>query len=148
MQRVWKFSEFEKFLKIARFSLYTHDRITKPLIPIRFICQNATPAPHADESQVPLSYLASLFSNKWSDNVTETITRKILREHVCKLKEELLRQNEDVDKIVQVLVEVGVPLFQRYPNGSAVVELFNQLRDFPSLALEVICSSLLFHIVH
>ncbi|KAL8522850.1 hypothetical protein ACS0TY_012982 [Phlomoides rotata] len=137
MKRVWKFSEFEKCLKIARSSLYTHDRIAKPLIPIRFICQNATPTPHADENRASVSYLASLFTQKLSYNGAEMIPRKSLNEEVCKLKDGLLKQDGDVDKIGGVLEEFGAPLFRRYPNGSAVLSLLTQLRAFPSLALEV-----------
>lgn len=135
MKRVWKISGFRKCLITTRFSLYTHDRITKPSV--QFIRQYATQTPHTDGNQTKSPDIVSLFSEKLSYNSAETILQKDLRKKVSELKAELLAQNEDLEKIEKVLEENGVPLFRRYTDGSAMVELLTQLQHFPSLAMEV-----------
>ncbi|KAI3473894.1 hypothetical protein Pfo_028081 [Paulownia fortunei] len=130
MKRVWRISEVQKCLN-------THNILTKPSGPIQFTRPHVTQTPRNDGNQTTLPDIISLFSDKWSHNSAETISEKKLREKVSKLKDELLTQNEDVEKIEKVLEENGVSLFRRYSDGSAVVELLTQLKSFPYLAMEV-----------
>ncbi|EYU38120.1 hypothetical protein ABFS82_14G195500 [Erythranthe guttata] len=130
MKRVWRISEFQKCIN-------TRNIITKPSLPLQFI-RHVTQSPGIDDGKhTTLSDIVSLFSDKWSRNPAETILKKNLREKVSKLKDELLTQNEDPEKIEKVLEENGVALFRIYSDGSAVVELLFQLKSFPYLAMEV-----------
>lgn len=57
---------------------------------------------------------------------------------VTQLRDELVQNIGDCDEFVRVLEEKGSSFFSSYRNGYAVVELMNQLRSWPHLAVEVI----------
>lgn len=80
--------------------------------------------------------IGNLFLDKWS-KAEDSIAKKYLVDRVSALKDELLENGHDMEKFERVLEEKGVPLFRRYPNGSAVVELLKQLAASPNLALQV-----------
>ncbi|KAK4441718.1 Pentatricopeptide repeat-containing protein [Sesamum alatum] len=138
MKRVWRVSEFRICRKITVSSLNTLSTITKPAVPNQFIREHVTQTPHSNGSQTVLPDIISLFSDKWGYNTAETISKEILREKVSKLKDEVVDQKDDPEKLEKALDEKGVSLFRRYPDGSAVVELLTQLKPFPYLAMEVL----------
>ncbi|KAL0418788.1 UNVERIFIED_CONTAM: Pentatricopeptide repeat-containing protein [Sesamum radiatum] len=138
MKRVWRVSEFRRCQTITVSSLNTLSTITKPSVPNQFIREHVTQTSHSNGSQTLLPDIISLFSDKWSYNTAETISKEILREKVSKLKDEVVGQRDDVEKVEKALDEKGVSLFGRYPDGSAVVELLTQLKPFPDLAMEVL----------
>lgn len=80
--------------------------------------------------------IGNLFLEKWS-KAEDSTAKKYLVDQVSALKDELLENSHDTEKFVSVLEEKGVPLFRRFPNGSAVVELLKQLGSSPNLALQV-----------
>ncbi|KAG8370686.1 hypothetical protein BUALT_Bualt13G0009100 [Buddleja alternifolia] len=139
MKRVWRISEFTKtehFLQ--KCGKNTNKSISKPLPPISFIREHVTQAPDIGAGQTPsFSDIISLFSDKWKYSSAETSLKKDLRKKVSVLKDEILSQNDDVEKIERVLDENGVVLFRSYSDGSAVVELLTQLKHFPYVAMEV-----------
>lgn len=149
MKRASRISEFRACLIRPRFSLSNaHERIADPSVPIRFICQDATQTPSRDEIETKRVNLSSLFKDKLmyngaplkkiSYNPAEAILAEELKEKVADLRNEIVAHKQDVEKIEKVLEEKGVDLFRRYSDGSAIVQLLNQLRCFPSLAIEVI----------
>ncbi|KAK6120111.1 hypothetical protein DH2020_046147 [Rehmannia glutinosa] len=130
MKRLWRISEFQKCIN-------AHYIITNPSVPVQFNRRHVTQTPRVDGNQTTMHDFISLFSDKWSYNPADTISKQILREKVSRLKDELLTQSEDVEKIEKILEENGVSLFRKYSDGSAVVELLTQLGSFPYLAMEV-----------
>lgn len=74
--------------------------------------------------------------NKWS-SPDDSIAKQEQKEKVSVLKDELFKYSGDAENIEKVLEEKGVPLFRSYYDGSAVVELLNQLASSPDLALQV-----------
>lgn len=141
MKRASKLAEFRKFLVTSRFSHCNNERIAKPSALIRFLCQDTTQTHSGNEKKVTnFGSLASLFTDKLTYNRTETNRSNDFKEKVAGLREEILAHKENVEKIEKILEENGVALFQRYPDGSAIVELLRQLPDSPSLAMEVIYS--------
>ncbi|KAL6502834.1 hypothetical protein OROHE_024002 [Orobanche hederae] len=128
MRRAWRVLKFEKYRN-------AHHIITKPSVPTQFNRQHVTQTPRTNVNQSTLFDMVSLFSDKFGHS--ETIANEKMRENVCQLKDELLDQSEDVEKIEKILEENGVALFRKYSDGSAVVELLTQLKSFPILAMEV-----------
>ncbi|KAH6796535.1 hypothetical protein C2S52_021089 [Perilla frutescens var. hirtella] len=138
MKRASKIAVFRECLVRHRFSLYNHERITKPSAPIRFICQDATRAPSSDGKASNMGELVSIFANKLSYSGADAISRDYLSDKVAELKKEILAQKEDVEKIEKILLEDGLDLFRRYSDGSAAVHLLKELHRYPSLAMEVL----------
>ncbi|KAL3649092.1 hypothetical protein CASFOL_005495 [Castilleja foliolosa] len=130
MRRVLRVSEFQKCIN-------AHCRIINPSVSTQFNRHHVTQTPRFNANQSRPSDFTSLFSDKWSPNPVDAISKQQLRENVSQLKDELLIQSEDVEKIEKVLEGNGVALFRKYSDGSAIVELMTQLRSFPSLAMEV-----------
>lgn len=144
MKRVWRLSEFaqteQSLLKCRNMhsnSLKTHKIIIKPSLQARFLREYVTQAPYSCSSQTAWSSVISQFLDKCGSRSAESRADEYLREKVSELREEILRHNDNVEGIEKVLKEKGVSLFRRYSDGSAVVELFTQLKSFPVLALEV-----------
>lgn len=149
MKRASRISEFRTYLVRPRFSLSNaHERIAGPSVPTRFICQDATQTPSSDAKETKRAELSSLFKDKLiyngaplkkiSYNRAEAISAEELEEKVAGLRNEILAHKHDVEKIEKVLEEKGVDLLRRYSDGSAILQLLNQLHYFPSLAIEVI----------
>ncbi|CAA0828572.1 Pentatricopeptide repeat-containing protein [Striga hermonthica] len=130
MRRVRRISEFQVYLN-------AHSIIAKPSLPKQFNRHHVTQAPPINRNLAAMESIVSLFSSKWGHSPAEVIAREKLREYVSQLKNELLSQSEDVEKIERVLEEDGVALFRKYPDGSAVVELLTQLKSFPDLSMKV-----------
>ncbi|KAL6563842.1 hypothetical protein OROGR_002801 [Orobanche gracilis] len=128
MRRVWGGLNFEKCRN-------AHHIITKSLVPTQLHRQYVTQTSSTDVNQSALFDMVYLFSDKFDHS--ETIAKEKMRENVCQLKDELLDQSEDGEKIEKILEENGVTLFRKYSDGSAVVELLTQLNSFPVLAMEV-----------
>lgn len=132
MKRAWRVTEFHKCLLIKQ------NIITKPSIPVQFI-RHLTQTPAINRNQTTFSDILFLLTEKGSPNPEETIEKRNLREKVSELKDQILTQDEDVEKIEKVLEENGTALFRIYPDGSAAVELLSQLKSNPYLAMEVNC---------
>ncbi|KAJ7977474.1 Pentatricopeptide repeat-containing protein [Quillaja saponaria] len=60
-----------------------------------------------------------------------------MRKKVTFLRDEPVLYAKETDGFLKILKEKGVPLFQRYSDGSASVELLKQLDSWPHLAIEV-----------
>nr|AYM00831.1 pentatricopeptide repeat protein [Salvia miltiorrhiza] len=138
MKRAYKLAELRTCLATPRISHYHHERIAKPSAPIRFICQDTTQTPSSDGEKRKFGDLASLFQDKLICKRAGVNGGKYLKETVAELKHEILAQEEDVEKIDNILEEKGVALFRRYYDGSAIIELLKQLQSFPSVAMEVL----------
>ncbi|PHT47329.1 Pentatricopeptide repeat-containing protein [Capsicum baccatum] len=76
----------------------------------------------------------ALFADRWSH--ADSLVKQDMKERVSHLKDELLTYSGDAGKIEEILADRGVSLFRRYADGSAVVELLNQLKSSPRLALQ------------
>lgn len=144
MKRVWGLSEFaqtEQFLlkcrNMAYDSLNTHKIIIYSSIPARFVREYVTQTPCTGSSQTAWSSIISQFLDKCGTRSAESRADEYLIEKASELREEILSHKDDVEGIEKVLKEMGVSLFRRYSDGSAVVELLTQLKSYPVLALEV-----------
>ncbi|XP_051143458.1 pentatricopeptide repeat-containing protein At2g30780 [Andrographis paniculata] len=95
-------------------------------------------SPDSDPNATPLlsSHIIALFTNTRTSE-TQHLNEDLIDE-VSKLKDQILDQNDDVDKLDKILQEKASPLFRMYSDGSAAVELLKQLKPFPRLALEVL----------
>lgn len=139
MKRVWKISDVAQAevlvhrssakLKIKATPLPSLTRASNSRFkreiysPTRSLCPNAFPN------------IIGLFTDKLSP--WDLKAREDLRHKVSQLRDELLVNVDDSDGIIQVLEEKGISLFTIYSDGSALVELLNQLRSWPQLSLEV-----------
>ncbi|RAL52778.1 hypothetical protein DM860_007546 [Cuscuta australis] len=80
--------------------------------------------------------IAGLFAGNWSHG--DSLLMDDLRDEISQLRDELVVHGGDVEKFHKVLEEKGNPLFRKYPNGSATVELMRQLASSsPQLAIQV-----------
>lgn len=118
--------------KITPYSFKTQPRNPKPSIQLPFVRK------YCNSNQRIWSDIITLFSDKWSSDSVYSKLKQDLKDKVSKLKDEILIQNDDVEKIGKVLEENGVELFRSYSDGSAVVELYSQLKPSPHLALEIL----------
>lgn len=139
MNRLWgvfRLSEMEIFLhkcrKITPYSFKTQKINPKPSIQLPYVRK------YCNSNQTIWSDIITLFSDKWSTDSVYSKLKQDLKDKVSKLKDEILMQNDDVEKIGKVLEQNGVELFRNYSDGSAVVELYSQLKPSPHLALEVL----------
>ncbi|CAL5433129.1 unnamed protein product [Camellia sinensis] len=140
MKRVWRISD------AAQAELFLHRSSAKPKtltnpLPIlsKISTQRFIRELYASQNPKPSSLsfpnIIGLFANKWS--CADIRAREDLCVKVSLLRDELLQSVDDADEIVRVLEEKGVSLFKIHSDGSAFVELLNQLRSWPPLAIEV-----------
>ncbi|KAL3626042.1 hypothetical protein CASFOL_029591 [Castilleja foliolosa] len=130
MRRVCQISELQKYIN-------GHYIITKPSFSAQFSRQHVTQTHRVSANHTTPPDFTYLFSDNWSPNPQDTISKQKLRDEISQLKDELLVQSEDVEKIEKVLELNGVALFRKYSDRSPMVELMTQLSSFPSLAMEV-----------
>uniref|UniRef100_A0A7N0SYI1 Uncharacterized protein n=1 Tax=Kalanchoe fedtschenkoi TaxID=63787 RepID=A0A7N0SYI1_KALFE len=84
------------------------------------------------------SQVISLFNDKDSDlNSVDAEKRKIMIRKVEALRNEVVKCGDSYADVARVLEDKGVELLSGYPDGSAGIELLNQLSSQPVLALEV-----------
>ncbi|KAK4365179.1 hypothetical protein RND71_016537 [Anisodus tanguticus] len=76
----------------------------------------------------------SLFADRWSH--ADSLVKQDMKERVSHLRDELLAYSGDAEKFEKILADRGVSLFRRYADGSVVVELLQQLKSTPGLALQ------------
>uniref|UniRef100_A0A5B6ZSH6 Pentatricopeptide repeat-containing protein n=1 Tax=Davidia involucrata TaxID=16924 RepID=A0A5B6ZSH6_DAVIN len=134
MKRVWKISD------AAQAELFLHRCSAKPkalTTPFANLTRNSNRRfireLKAQTRSCPK--IIDLFADKWS--YANTRAGKDLSWKVSQLRDELLQNVDDCDKIVRILEEKGASLFRSYSDGSALVELLKQLAFWPHLALEV-----------
>ncbi|KAK2990550.1 hypothetical protein RJ640_019830 [Escallonia rubra] len=138
MNRVWKLSDaVQAEAVLHRCSAKPSKALATPFrpaslvkTPTRRLNVQTTPSPNV------LGSIIDLFANKW--NRSDEKAREELSNKVAELRDELVGNLEEGGAMFRVLEEKGAPLFRRYSDGSAVVELLAQLRPLPHLALEVI----------
>ena len=69
-----------------------------------------------------------------SDN--QDLTKK-----VTTLRDELVRESHDFERVLKILEDNFEPLFKSYPDGFFLIELLHQLDSWPHLGLEVLIRS-------
>ncbi|KAK9281290.1 hypothetical protein L1049_004187 [Liquidambar formosana] len=142
MKRVWKISD------AAQAELpFFHRRSAKPKtltapIPIltrpstrthiRYLYTQTTPCMCPNAFPNIIGLFSDYQVSYWEAKAKEDLSKK-----VSVLRDELVQDVEDSDRIVNVLEQKGVSLFRSYKDGSAFVELLKQLNPWPGLALEV-----------
>ncbi|XP_057965582.1 pentatricopeptide repeat-containing protein At2g30780 [Malania oleifera] len=141
MKRVWKISDAthaENFLRRCSAKPRT---LTTPLLTLtrastsNFFRQNY--AHNRCLCSIRFPDIIGLFVDK--PLLLDGRTKEALSKDVSRLRDELIQNIEDYDKVVGILEEKGDPLFKIYADGSALVELLGQLfRSWPYLALEVL----------
>ncbi|CAB4281465.1 unnamed protein product [Prunus armeniaca] len=146
MKRVWKLSDAAQSELLCRHRCSSK---TKALPPYnltltnspnyRFTrdvtAQNHSSSSPYSSSPTSFSSIIGLFSDKPSPQ--DLRAREDLVHKVTQLRDELVQNIGDCDEFVRVLEEKGSSFFSSYGNGYAVVELMNQLRSWPHLAVEV-----------
>ncbi|KAF3436362.1 hypothetical protein FNV43_RR23454 [Rhamnella rubrinervis] len=145
MKRVWKISDAAAQSELLR--LHRRSAMPRNSTPYTFtLFKSANPRLSSDihahahssssssSSSLPINIIG-VFSNKlWHRDLRakEDLTKKVML-----LRDELLLKLGDSDKVITILEEKGNPLFRRYSNGYAFVELLEQLSSWPQFALEV-----------
>ncbi|KAI5316060.1 hypothetical protein L3X38_045236 [Prunus dulcis] len=146
MKRVWKLSDAAQSELLCRHRCSSK---TKTLPPYnltltnspnyRFTrdvnAQNHSSSSPSSSSPTSFPSIIGLFIDKPSPQ--DLRAREDLVHKVTQLRDELVQNIGDSDEFVRVLEEKGSSFFSSYGNGYAVVELMNQLRSWPHLAVEV-----------
>ncbi|ONH93741.1 hypothetical protein PRUPE_8G249700 [Prunus persica] len=146
MKRVWKLSDAAQSELLCRHRCSSK---TKTLPPYnltltnspnyRFTrdvnAQNHSSSSPSSSSPTSFPSIIGLFIDKPSPQ--DLRAREDLVHKVTQLRDELVQNSGDSDEFVRVLEEKGSSFFSSYGNGYAVVELMNQLRSWPHLAVEV-----------
>lgn len=136
----------KRLLKITYPELFFHKFSGIPTKPyaVVSIVRAATQSYSSSSSSSPSSSSSSqyvwpnvvgLFAGKWTYG--DSLLANDLRDKVSKLRDELVVHGGDVETFYKVLEEKGAPMFRKYRDGSAVVELLTQLHSSPQLAIEV-----------
>ncbi|CAH9112125.1 unnamed protein product [Cuscuta epithymum] len=89
----------------------------------------------SSSSQYVWPNIVGLFAGKWSYG--DSLIMNDLRDKVSELRDELVMHSGDVEILHKLLEEKGNPLFRKYHDGAAVIELMRQLGSSPQLAIEV-----------
>ncbi|XP_031100762.1 pentatricopeptide repeat-containing protein At2g30780 [Ipomoea triloba] len=97
---------------------------------------SSSPSSSSSSSQYVWPNVVGLFAGKWTYG--DSLLANDLRDKVSKLRDELVIHGGDVETFYKVLEEKGAPMFRKYRDGSAVVELLTQLHSSPQLAIEVV----------
>ncbi|CAN6693867.1 unnamed protein product [Malus baccata var. baccata] len=92
-------------------------------------------APSSSSPLISMSSIIDLFRDKPSPQ--DLRAREDLARTASELRDELVQNIGDSEKIVRVLEEKGCSSLWEWKDGLGVVELLNQLRSWPQLALEV-----------
>ncbi|KDP21532.1 hypothetical protein JCGZ_22003 [Jatropha curcas] len=90
---------------------------------------------HTSQPTNSFGNIIELFSNKFVH--AEPEEWEGLKETISNLRDELVQHVGDFDKVVEVLEGNVSSLLRRYRNGSAFVELLQQLVSWPNLAVQV-----------
>ncbi|KAJ4727562.1 putative Pentatricopeptide repeat-containing protein [Melia azedarach] len=132
MKRVWKLSD------VAPTELHRHYSKPKTLSPLSLFtlttssnnrCTRGLCAPTTNSA---FTRVIKLLTEKLA--YPDTRVREDLVRTVSVLRDELV---ENVDDLDRVLDDKGLSLFRRHSDGSAFIELMNQLGSSPKLAIEV-----------
>ncbi|XP_021764614.1 pentatricopeptide repeat-containing protein At2g30780-like [Chenopodium quinoa] len=94
-------------------------------------CSSSTPSASTGTGGVLQSWLFTS-SDRHISSAKAKLTHK-----VSILRDELVKVKDDSEATNELLEQMGVSLFSSYYDGSALVELLGELRDFPYLALQV-----------
>lgn len=141
MKRVWKLSDAAQTELLLQ-RLQGHSSKPKTLPPhsvftlTKYSNHSFTRGLCASATHTVFPTLIRLLSETLT--LPDTRVRKDLTQTVSALRDELLENVDDLDKVFRVLDEKGLSLFRRHSNGYAFVELMNQLGSRPRLALEVL----------
>ncbi|KAK6940888.1 Pentatricopeptide repeat [Dillenia turbinata] len=142
MKRVWKLSELSQLelLFINNSPKPKTLKVPKPTISsitsssnlnlIRHICSET------QYSSSPRRFpdIVGLFSKATHLDV---IAEQELKQKVLSIRDELVLNRDDYDRVFRVLEERGRALFNSYSDGSAMVQLLKLLRSWPHLSFEI-----------
>lgn len=149
MKRVWKLSDAAQTELLLQ-RLQRHSSKPKTLPPLSVFTLTKSPN-HSFTRDLCAPATHTVFPTLVR-LLSETLTypdarvRKDLTQTVSALRDELLENVDDLDKVFRVLDEKGLCLFRRHSNGYAFVELMKQLGSRPRLALEVATFVILFNL--
>lgn len=149
MKRVWKLSDAAQTELLLQ-RLQRHSSKPKTLPPLSVFTLTKSPN-HSFTRDLCAPATHTVFPTLVR-LLSETLTypdarvRKDLSQTVSALRDELLDNVDDLDKVFRVLDEKGLCLFRRHINGYAFVELMKQLGSRPRLALEVATFVILFNL--
>ncbi|TMW90090.1 hypothetical protein EJD97_016222 [Solanum chilense] len=132
MKTVWRIHDvLQKEAILQKFSsCYTIGRVSANTLWIRGLASKAS----SSSKPAAWPHVFTLFADRWSP--ADSLVNQDMREKVSHLKDELLAYSGDAEMFEKILADKGVSLFSRYADGSAVVELLQQLKSSPGLALQ------------
>lgn len=134
MKTVWRIHDvLQKEAVLQKFSsCYTIGRGSANTLWIRGLASK----PSSSSKPAAWPHVFTLFADRRSP--ADSLVNQDMREKVSHLKDELLAYSGDAEMFEKILADKGVSLFSRYADGSAVVELLQQLKSSPGLAVQVI----------
>ncbi|KAL5701523.1 hypothetical protein ACHQM5_026849 [Ranunculus cassubicifolius] len=143
MKRVWKLSQSHKADSLLHLTSSKPKTLISPLpnlpSPTRRFLKHIPPSPPTTINNSPNDYptLIKLFTEKKPDFSSLLLNNGYLVSRAKELSEELISIESDSEKIREILDDKAVNLISEYPDGSFFVELLQNLKPFPQLALQV-----------